>query len=102
MKENEIGKAKNGYNNRFVRVTTETLAEYLGITLKKAKRNGLSQQEHLEKITAERSAQKRQLVFDFLEKNSGASQKDIAAELGICTKTVRKYQKEYFIRATGT
>ena len=102
MKENEIDKAMTGYSTKFVRVTSAKLSEYLGIELKKAKRNGLSQKEHLQKVAAERSAQKRQLVFDFLEKNSGASQKEIAEELGICTKTVRKYQKEYFLRATGT
>ena len=95
MGTGEISKAMGGYSSRFVTVTSAKLSEYLGIELKKAKRNGLSQKEHLEKIAAERSASKKQLVFDFLKEHPGSTQKEIATELGMSTTTVRKYYQEY-------
>ena len=85
-----------GYSSKFVTVTAARLSEYLGIELKKAKRNGLSQKEHLQKVTAEKSAHKRQLVFDFMKEHPGSTQKEIAAELDMSTTTVRKYYQEYY------
>jgi len=102
MGTGEISKAMGGYSSRFVTVTSAKLSEYLGIELKKAKRNGLSQKEHLEKIAAEKSAHKRQLVFDFLEKDPEATQRKMATILGMSTTTVRKYKKEYFMTRTGS
>jgi len=96
MKENEIDKAMTGYNNKFVKVTSKKLSEYLGIEFKKAKRNGLSQKEHLKKVAENKAASNRKLVFQFIDDNPGCNQSKIARSLSMSTTTVRKYFHEYY------
>ena len=82
VRENEIEKALTGYSQKFVKVNSYTLEEYLGFTFhRKTKRNGLKQGEHLLIARAVKAARQKATkeiqMKRYLQNNPGASLKKI-------------------------
>ena len=98
VRENEIEKAMKGYSQKFVRVTSYTLEEYLGFAFHRStKRNGLKRKEHLEmarEIKASRQrATKQNQMKRYLQKYPDASLKQLEEALGWSRHTIIKYRK---------
>lgn len=97
VRENEIEKALTGYSQKFVKVNSYTLEEYLGFTFhRKTKRNGLKQGEHLLIARAVKAARQKATkeiqMKRYLQNNPGASLKKIEEDLGWSRRTIVKYR----------
>lgn len=98
VRENEIEKAMMGYSQKFVKVNSYTLEEYLGFTFHRStKRNGLKQREHLLIARAVKDARQKATkeiqMKRCLEVNPKASLKELVETLGWGKATVVKYRK---------
>ena len=98
VRENEIEKAMTGYSQKFVRVTSYTLEEYLGFAFhRKTKRNGLKQGEHLQIARAVKAARQKTTreiqMKRYLQQHPEASLKQLVEALGWGKATVVKYRK---------
>ena len=98
VKEKEIEKAMMGYSQKFVKVNSYTLEEYLGFQFhRKIKRNGLNRNEHLQMARAIKSAKekaKREVQMKrYLQANPDASLKQLVEALGWGKATVVKYRR---------
>ena len=98
VRENEIEKAMKGYSQKFVRVTSYTLEEYLGFAFHRStKRNGLKQGEHLQIARAVKAARQKTTreiqMKRYLQQHPEASLKQLVEALGWGKATVVKYRK---------
>lgn len=98
VRENEIEKALTGYSQKFVKVNSYTLEEYLGFTFhRKTKRNGLKQGEHLLIARAVKAARQKATkeiqMKRYLQKYPDASLKQMEEDLGWSRHTIIKYRK---------
>ena len=97
VRENEIEKAMMGYSQKFVKVNSYTLEEYLGFAFHRStKRNGLKQGEHLLIARAVKAAKQKATkeiqMKRYLQNNPGASLKKIEEDLGWSRRTIVKYR----------
>lgn len=98
VRENEIEKALTGYSQKFVKVNSYTLEEYLGFAFhRKTKRNGLKQREHLLIARAVKDARQKATkeiqMKRYLQKYPDASLKQMEEDLGWSRHTIIKYRK---------
>lgn len=98
VRENEIEKAMMGYSQKFVKVNSYTLEEYLGFTFHRStKRNGLKQREHLLIARAVKDARQKATkeiqMKRYLQEKPEASLKQIEEDLGWSRRTIVKYRK---------
>lgn len=98
VRENEIEKAMKGYSQKFVRVTSYTLEEYLGFAFHRStKRNGRTRAAHLEWARSAKNAKsaidRTEMMRRSLAANPEATLKELVETLGWGKATVVKYRK---------
>lgn len=90
--KNNIPAALRCYSPDFARVKRTTLEEWLGwVFTGTCKRNGRTQQEHLEKIAIEKRAKALYKLEQYLKKYPEASKRRISTDTGMSRNTVAKY-----------
>lgn len=106
FRKTDVESAMECFDEKFVRFPRNDVSKLSGIFLKENKRNGRTQDKHLQGARAIRDINnenwregngrpsKKELVREYAETHPGAKQVQIAAALGVSRQTVAKWLKE--------
>lgn len=93
LDDDEIKKAMHGYNQKYVRMTAQTLADYFGWAWdeNRIRRNGRDQKTHLRRVHMARRGESSLRVEDWRKTNPNGSKRACIKALGMSATTVMKY-----------
>lgn len=89
----EVKKAMNGYNQKYVRMTAQTLADYFGWSWdeNRIRRNGRDQKTHLRRVHMARRGESGLKIEEWRKTNPDGSKRACIKALGMSATTVMKY-----------
>lgn len=91
--ESDIKKALAGYNTKAITVSRAKLEEFTGLIIPQAKRNGLSREEHIDKLANLKSEPYQLRIKEYLKAHPDANVSCIARALAMSRNTITKHLK---------